>query len=101
MLQIEDIRGLCKDDTIVLTEHLITRMRQRQIRLEDIKSTIENGQIIEQYPTDYPYPSCLINWNNIHVVCSVGESLLYIITAYRPSDEKWEAGGSKRKGDKQ
>lgn len=98
MLQIEDIRRLCTDDTIVLTEHLTTRMRQRNLRLEDIKNTIGNGQIIEQYPTDYPFPSCLINWDNIHVVCSVGDGRLYVITAYRPSNDKWEDGGSKRKG---
>jgi hypothetical protein len=98
MLQIEDIRGLCTNDTIVLTEHLLTRMRQRQIKLKDIKCTIENGEIIEQYPTDFPFPSCLINGEDIHVVCSVGEGRLYIITAYRPSLEKWEADGSKRKG---
>jgi len=78
----------------------LTPLRQRQIRFDDIKHAIENGEIIEQYPTDYPLPSCLINWENLHIVCSVGESRLYIITAYRPSSEKWEAGGSKRKGDK-
>jgi hypothetical protein len=43
MLQIEDIRLLCTDDTIVLTEHLLTRMRQQQIRLKDIKHAIEKG----------------------------------------------------------
>jgi hypothetical protein len=97
MLQIEDIRSLCTDDSITLTEHLLTRMRQRQIRLKDIKYTIENGEIIEQYPTDYPFPSCLINGDNMHIVCSIGEGRLYIITAYRPSPEQWEAEGKKRR----
>ena len=101
MLQIEDIRGVCTDDTMVFTEHLLTRMRQRQIKLDDIKYTIETGKIIEQYPDDYPFPSCLINGDNMHIVCSVGEGRLYIITAYRPSLEKWEAGGSIRKEGKQ
>ena len=98
MLQLENIRNLCTDELMVLTDHLTTRMRQRQIRLEDIKNTIKNGQIIEQYPTDYPFPSCLINGNNLHIVCSIGSGRLYIITAYKPSNEKWENDGSKRKG---
>jgi hypothetical protein len=98
MLQIENIRSLCTDDTIVLTEHLLTRMRQRQIKLINIKHTIETGEIIEQYPTDYPFPSCLINGDNIHIVCSIGEGLLYIITAYRPSPERWEDENKKRRG---
>jgi len=97
MLRIEDIRACCTDDTIILTEHLITRMRQRQIRLEDIKQAIAKGEIIEQYTTDYPFPSCLINSENIHIVCSVFDGYLYIITAYRPSTVRWEDGGRKRK----
>jgi len=98
MLRIEDVRAFCTDDAIVLTEHLLTRMRQRHIRLEDIKYAIAKGEIIEQYPTDYPFPSCLINAEKIHIVCSIGEGHLYIITAYRPSQEQWEEGGRKRKG---
>jgi len=72
-------------------------MRQRSIRLNDIKRTIEVGNIIEQYPTDYPFPSCLINGENLHIVCSIGEGNLYIITSYRPSSELWEDEYSKRK----
>jgi len=100
MLHIEDIKIFCADDTIVLTEHLLTRMRQRHIRFEDIKNALVYGEIIEQYPDDYPFPSCLVNAENIHVVCSIGEKGLYIITAYRPSREQWEAGGKKRKENK-
>ena len=97
MLHIEDIRTCFTDNTIVLTEHLLTRMRQRHIRLEDIKDAINEGEIIEQYTTDFPFPSCLINSEKIHIVCSINEGLLYIITAYRPSPEQWEADGKKRK----
>jgi len=97
MLHIDDIRSLCIDDTVILTDHLLTRMRQRNIRFEDIKFAIMEGEIIEQYPDDYPFPSCLINAENIHIVCAVGEGYLYIITAYQPTAEHWEDGGKKRK----
>jgi len=99
MLEIQNIRKLCTDDNMILTEHLLTRMRQRKIRIEDIRKTIKNGEIIEQYPSDFPFPSCLINGDNLHIVCSIGIECLYIITAYRPAHEKWDAGGTKRKGD--
>jgi hypothetical protein len=101
MLRIEDVRSYCTDGAIVLTEHLLTRMRQRHIRMNDIKNAIAEGEIIEQYPADYPFPSCLINAENIHIVCSIGEECLYIITAYRPSPERWEADGKKRKENRQ
>jgi len=68
--------------------------------MSDIKHVIENGEIIEQYPTDYPFPSCLIKGENMHIVCSIGEGRLYIITAYRPSPDSWDAEGSIRKGGK-
>ena len=97
MLRIEDIRACCTDDAIVLTEHLLTRMRQRNIRFEDIKKAIVEGEIIEQYTTDFPFPSCLVNSEKIHVVCSINDGCLYIITAYRPSPAQWEAGGRMRK----
>ena len=47
MVSIEDIRACCTDNTIVLTEHLLTRMRLRHIRIEDIKYAIAKGEIIE------------------------------------------------------
>ena len=97
MLEIEDIRVLCKDENILLTEHLLSRMRQRNIGFKDIKQAIMTGEIIEQYPTDYPFPSCLINSDSIHIVCSIGDEHLYLITAYHPSPEQWEDGGKKRK----
>jgi len=97
MVCIEDVRTCCSNDAIFLTDHLLTRMRQRHIRFEDIKYAIAKGEIIEQYPTDYPFPSCLIHAENIHIVCSIDKGRLYIITAYRPSQEQWEDGGKKRK----
>jgi hypothetical protein len=100
MLQIEDIRACCTDDRIVLTNHLMMRMRQRNIRYEDIKKTIKTGEIIEQYPDDYPFPSCLINSGDLHLVCGIGEGVLYIITVYHPSSSQWGNEGKTRKGAK-
>ena len=68
MLIIDDIKHLCSNENIVLTDHLLTRMRQRKIRFQDIKHTIMNGEIIKQYPEDTPFPSCLINGDNLHAV---------------------------------
>lgn len=97
MLQMDEIRALCTDETTVLTEHLLLRMRERGIRYGDIISALATGDIIEQYETDYPFPSCLVLGNSLHVVCSIGVGMLYIITAYYPSPEKWEADGRTRK----
>jgi hypothetical protein len=97
MISIADVQKLCKDETIVLTDHLLARMRQRGIRYDDLKQTIRSGEIIEQYPIDYPFPSCLISSVDLHIVCSIGAGILYIITAYRPSGGKWKKDGKTRR----
>jgi hypothetical protein len=97
---IHSVRELCGDDTIFLTQHLLARMRERAIGYDMIKIAIQSGTIIEAYPTDTPYPSCLIlgyTPEPLHIVCSIGSGMLWIITVYRPSPDKWEPGYRKRK----
>jgi hypothetical protein len=36
-------------------------MFQRRISAEDIRELLESGTIIEDYPDDTPYPSCLVS----------------------------------------
>lgn len=102
-MDIEKARHLCTDETIVMTQHVSYRCRERGITLEDIKQAIMQGKIIEDYPEDYPYPSCLVLGSSaagqpIHVVCGVGEGRLWIITAYYPNLDKWDADFRTRKG---
>lgn len=101
-MNIEDIRSLCTDETIVITQHMTKRIHERGIQYTEIKNAILNGEIIEEYPDDYPYPSCLIlnipaNHKNIHVVTGITEDRLYIVSAYYPSLDKWEADYKTRK----
>lgn len=95
-MNIEDIRKLCTDETIIITTHVFKRFRERGIQYIEIKDCILNGEIIEEYPDDYPYPSCLIlsvgvNYKHIHVVVGFSDDNLYIVTAYYPALEKWES----------
>ena len=61
-----------------------------------------NGEIIESYPDDYPYPSALIlgydsNSNPLHIVAGIGDESLKIVTTYYPSLDKWESDYKTRK----
>lgn len=98
MITIDTLRSLCNDDAIELTLHQLERMRQRGIEYEEMANAISVGEIIEQYPTDYPFPSCLVLGNGLHVVCGVDSGTLFAITAYRPNSEKWEDDLRTRKG---
>jgi len=98
----EILQKLCIDETIIMTQHLTIRCNERNIKYDNIKTAISEGEIIEQYPTDYPYPSCLIlgvpiNAKYLHVVVGLGDNKLWIITAYYPNLDKWENNFKTRK----
>lgn len=85
------LRKLCQEDAISWTNHVLQRLIQRGISVSDVIEAIMTGEVIEDYPDDYPYPSCLVlGGNKLHVVCGIGEGKLWIITAYRPTLDKWE-----------
>ena len=62
----------CKE--IFFTGHAIQRMFERNIDEEDIIQVIKQGEVIENYPDDMPYPSHLILGNTggkpLHVVAA-------------------------------
>jgi len=85
-----------------MTQHAELRRRQRGISIPDIRQAIITGEIIEDYPNDYPYPSSLvlgygISNEPLHLVCGIGNNTLFVITAYKPSGEKWETDWKTRK----
>ena len=61
-----------------------------------------NGKVIEEYPNDSPYPSCLISGrvNNrpLHVVIAENEidNELIVITVYEPDPVKWDDNFERR-----
>jgi hypothetical protein len=75
----------------------VKRFLQRGIAQADVLHALSQGEIIEQYPEDYPYPSCLVlgislQRDFLHVVCGSNQQELWIITAYYPSPAIWNAG---------
>jgi hypothetical protein len=66
----------------------------RLITTAEIRSVVEHGEIIEDYPEDVRGYSCLMlgigqDSRAIHVVCSPKEEYLAIITAYLPGEDEW------------
>lgn len=59
-INIEEIRELVKNQKIQWRGHMLARMRQRNIKIEDVIKCINLGEIIEYYYDDYPYPGSLI-----------------------------------------
>ena len=88
---------------ILFLPHAIRQMSKpdRMITTTDIRTVIEAGEIIEDYPDDTRGHSCLVlgftNKRPLHVVCAPKNDYLAIITAYLPSDQEWESDYRKRK----
>jgi len=100
-LYISEIRDLYDRGLVVLTQHFIDNIGKRGITLADVGSAISGGEIIEQYPDDFPHPSALLlgnpDKNPLHVVVGIGGLFLWLITSYHPDPEKWEADNKTRK----
>ena len=104
-LSIEKIKELIKKEKIRWTNHVMVRLLQRKINQSDVESALLNGEIIEEYENDYPYPSCLvygitIDSKTLHIVCGSNGIELWIITAYYPDNIEWEEDLKTRKENK-
>ena len=105
MLEIDilQIQSLTAESKIIWTEHVAIRLRERGIKRADIIKCIENGEIVEQYLDDTPFPICLILGNcevgkPLHIVIGLNAGVLCcMITVYRPDLDKWESDFKTRK----
>ncbi len=84
------------------SKHCLERMQERDISIDDVKSCLQTGEIIEDYPDDFPHPSCLVfgytKENKIlHIVVGSDNSNLFFITAYFPNTDKFEKDLKTRK----
>ena len=83
--------------------HVFKRMAERGFSPETIKTVIQNGTVIKEYPDDTPYPSRLILGNEqgrpIHVVSAYNsaDDTEYVITAYEPDPLRWSKDFKERR----
>ena len=88
---------------LLFLPHALRQMSRpdRMISTAEIRSTVEHGEIIEDYPEDARGHSCLVLGERnierpIHVVCAPKEDYLAIITAYLPDSKKWSTDFKER-----
>jgi len=96
---IELIRKSFENDKVLYTKHARDEMEAEEfgeIKENEVHESIEDGKVIENYPDDEPYPSCLIYGRTLesrplHIVCAYSEedSLTIIITVYQPHPDRW------------
>ncbi|MBO7121921.1 MAG: DUF4258 domain-containing protein [Treponema sp.] len=95
-MDIAQIKSLLGERKIGWSLHSAQMMQKRAISRLDVLSCLENGEIIEDYPNSFPHPSCLVFGRSqknepLHVVVGAKDDMLMIITAYFPSEDKFES----------
>ena len=89
--------------TFVFRVHALQRMIERRVSDSDIRFVVDNGEVIEDYPTDTPYPSQLIlAWVSrrpLHVVVAKNDEAdsIIVITVYEPDPSQWDDEFKRRK----
>ncbi|MDC3956614.1 DUF4258 domain-containing protein [Polyangium jinanense] len=83
--------------------HAMDRMFARSIRPEDVRTVIDHGEPIADYPDDRPFPSRLVlafvDGRAIHVVFGYDSATetAHVVTAYIPDSALWESDFKTRK----
>ena len=98
------LKKLAREERLAFKKHALLRLYQRKISVDEIKDALSRGEVIESYPYDEPLPSFLVlgytlNMRPLHVVVALDpeEEMVWVITAYQPSEEEWEEGFRRRK----
>ena len=97
---LDKIKNCFKEDKVFYTFHAKEEMRSEEFGVikdtEVYEAIIMDGKIIESYPQDEPYPSCLIYGQTmkgrpLHIVCAYSEedNLTIVVTAYQPDEDIW------------
>lgn len=88
---------------LIFRVHAVQRMFERRVSVDDVRLALSGGVIIEEYPTDEPYPSRLVlGWcgsRPLHVVVAdnKSEDELIVITVYEPDPALWSEDFGRRK----
>lgn len=87
---------------LTLRLHAIKRMFERKIDVDAIRHVLKTGEMMEDYPTDTPYPSCLVlGWYRmrpLHIVVAYNtqNDETIVITAYEPDAVQWDSNFKRR-----
>ena len=88
---------------VQISVHAFKRFDDRGFIASEIEEAIRTGRIIEKYPDDTPWPSCLvlgiIKERYVHIVVARDEEsrVCRVVTAYEPNEVLWNPDRMTRK----
>ena len=95
-MYIQNIIDAIRHIRIRITDHADEEAQADRLSFDEIFFSVFQGEIIEDYPTDTPYPSCLIYGDTfasapVHSVWAYNQTNQWavLITVYRPDPRRW------------
>ncbi|HHT9159146.1 MAG TPA: DUF4258 domain-containing protein [Candidatus Brocadiaceae bacterium] len=95
-MNIANIIEAIQANRVRITDHADEESEADKLTFDEVYFSVFHGEIIEDYPNDKPYPSCLIYGQTfsscpVHSVWAYNEMNLWavLITVYRPDPNLW------------
>jgi hypothetical protein len=95
-MNLEHIIDAIHKDRIRITDHAYEEAQADRLSFDEILISVFQGEIIEDYPKDKPYPSCLVYGETfgrepVHRVWAYNQAngWAVLVTVYRPDPERW------------
>ncbi|HEY84187.1 MAG TPA: DUF4258 domain-containing protein [Chloroflexi bacterium] len=95
-MKINDIIDAIRAGKIRITDHADEEAQADRLSFDEIFYSVFQGEIIEDYQDDKPYPSCLVygdtfSENPVHSVWAYNSENQWavLITVYRPDPLRW------------
>ena len=95
-MKINDIVHAIQKNHVRISDHADEEAEADELTFDEIYFSVMHGEIIEHYPDDRPYPSCLIygmtfSDDPVHSVWAYNEENQWavLVTVYRPDPDLW------------
>jgi len=103
-VDIEDLIDAIRQSRMRISDHADEEAESDRLSFDEIFFSVLQGEIIEEYPDDEPYPSCLIYGDSfkgepVHSVWAFNKETKWavLITVYRPDPDRWIDWRTRRK----
>lgn len=103
-MDINKIIDAIRANRVRITDHADEEAEADQLTFDEVYFSVLHGEVIEDYPNDKPYPSCLLygqtfSGDPVHSVWAFNEQNQWavLITVYRPDPNRWINWRERRK----
>jgi uncharacterized protein DUF4258 len=95
-VNLEELRNAILMGRVRISDHADEQAAADKLTVEEIFASVLAGEIIEDYPSDRPYPSCLVFGPSsrnepVHSVWAYTSKTGWavLVTVYLPDPERW------------